>query len=89
MSAETIVHGATCTWWDSIDKAEQQDGMPCCPKCRGVLYECAQAEWDEELGAHDRENPGYKVLMLWARSRCFASFRALRHAWATKKGRHG
>lgn len=73
-----IVYGITCTWWGSIALAEEAvaDGPPCCPVCRGRLWEVAtRADWDvsaQEAEADDRD--GYVAFLEWIEGRCFRSW---------------
>lgn len=75
MKDERIVYGAMCMWWDSIEKAAQlKNGLPCCPHCRGVLYEVASEEvWMDGVKKHAISKPGYVEFIQWMRGRCFAS----------------
>lgn len=72
-----IVYGAGCTWWDSIDKVKTTpSGLPCCPKCGGVLLEVENEEvWWSGAEDYERESvPGYKTFLVWSRGRCFRTF---------------
>jgi len=67
-----IVYGATCTWWDSIDKVAATDsGLPCCPHCRGVLFESSNDDWEAQTMKHNEKHPGYKEFIAWSRGKCF------------------
>jgi hypothetical protein len=69
-----IVYGATCVWWDSIDKAAYglRTGLPVCPHCGSVLFEVENIEvWNELIEKADEKEPGYKELLEWMRGRCF------------------
>ena len=48
MKDTRIAYGATCTWWGAIQEvATTGSGLPCCPHCRGVLFEApSMAEWE-------------------------------------------
>lgn len=76
--AGRIVYGARCTWWDSITKAGQlpDSGLPCCPHCRGVLFEVPNdVAWWASVAEHDQDNPGYRQLIEWSRGKCFTDWR--------------
>lgn len=79
--SERIAYGATCTWWDSIDKVHTTGtGLPCCPRCHGVLYEVAdEATWWKAADRYAEEHgeDGYRAMMEWARGRCFPAFAVL------------
>ena len=84
-----IVYGAMCTWWDSIDKAGTTGPhkMPCCPHCRGMLFECPnEAGWNELIERFSLEHAGYKDYITWARGRCFKNWDAARRQYRTEKG---
>lgn len=72
MSDHRIVYGATCSWWDSIDKAGRTaGGLPGCPRCHGPLYEMTDGEWwvgvDRKVEVDD---PLYREFIEWLRGRC-------------------
>lgn len=87
--ATKIVFGARCAWWDSIDKAAtiktpSGHGLPCCPHCRGVLFEIEPAKWFDGLRQYATIEPGYEAMMLWSRGRCFATMASLRAAYGSR-----
>lgn len=69
----TVVFGAGCTWWDTIDKAGKNAvGMPVCPHCSSVLYELpTMKDWYDRVDAHDKQEPGYREFINWLRGQCF------------------
>lgn len=72
-----IVYGATCAWWDSIDKVSKTPGgLPCCPHCGGVLFEMPTEEaWWRSVDTHERNgHPGYRWFITWLRGKCFGGF---------------
>lgn len=80
-----IVYGAGCLWWDSIEKAVV-DGVPRCPHCHGVLYECESPQkWfanaDKYADEHKGDFPGYSNFIRWLRGRCFATLAEARATW--------
>lgn len=80
-----IVYGATCTWWDSIHKIGLRSSLPCCPKCRGMLFEMnSEKIWWKNVEAHESAgNPGYRKLIEWARGKCFRDMKELTAAYAS------
>jgi hypothetical protein len=89
-----IVNGARCTWWDSIDKASSiprqpgEPGLPCCPHCRGVLFQY-DSEGDFFRGVAEYEaagHLGYGKMLEWARGKCFRNLTAMAAAYKTATG---
>jgi hypothetical protein len=73
-----IVYGANCSWWDSIDKigrivTPRGATLPCCPCCRGMLFEMpSQKEWWEAVALYERRgHPDYRAFIEWLRGQCF------------------
>lgn len=82
--ANRIVYGATCAWWDGIDKvAKHSSGLPCCPHCKGVLYETNEASWWQGVDRHQVEinDPHYRAYVEWSRGQCFPNYRESRAAF--------
>jgi hypothetical protein len=89
-----FVYGASCTWWDSIDKVGKltrtvlgrEASVPCCPNCSSVLYEVAdESHMMQGLDDYDAKHPGYKAMFLWARGKCFRDWTELRAAYEKEK----
>lgn len=83
-----IPYGASCTWWDSIDKVGTKESagghkLPCCPHCRGMLFEMSTPEeWFEGVDRYDASgHPGYRAMIEWARGKCFPGLTALKAAY--------
>lgn len=68
-----IVYGVSCVWWDSIDKVSKNEvGLPCCPHCKGVLFQIEEAEWDIAIKKYEQSgHPGYIDFLTWLRGKCF------------------
>ena len=69
-----VVYGATCTWWDTIDKVGRtKSGLPGCPICAGVLFEMKdEDEWWRLVYQFEADGyPGYSDRIQWARGKCF------------------
>jgi hypothetical protein len=82
---ERIVYGATCVWWDSIDKVGRKESadrvfgpLPCCPFCGGVLFELDnEAQWFAQVDAYEAKgHPGYRKFIEWQRGKCFPTHAA-------------
>lgn len=99
-----VVYGATCSWWETIDQVATRSipgdpdaaGLPCCPHCRGVLYEVeSEAVWlGPALDQYEAAGrPGYRAMIEWGRGKCFRAERpgerpmdALRRAYEAETG---
>ncbi len=69
-----IVYGAKCTWWDDIRNSGTLGGetnLPCCPYCRGVLFQMDAVAWWKNVDCRDKDNPAYRKTVEWARGKCF------------------
>ena len=88
-----LVYGASCSWWDSIDKVGRTGGptsIPCCPHCGGVLYEMENEErWWRSVESYSRENsePGYRKFVEWSRGKCFETWVEAKAAYAAEENR--
>ncbi len=86
MSDSRIVYGLSCTWWDDIGNAGKhpRSGLPCCPHCKGMLFELANPEqWWSGVDTYakatgDKEYPG---LIKWMKGRCFADLYSAKKAY--------
>ena len=80
--SNTVAYGVTCTWWEDKEKVGlSPEGLPCCPHCKGALYEMSQAEWDHGIAMHTAASPGYTEFMAWARGQCFADYATAQKAY--------
>lgn len=68
-----VVYGAQCTWWDDIDKVGNNGVLPCCPHCKGMLFQMeSPGEWFRFVDEHERDGfPGYRAFIEWVRGKCF------------------
>lgn len=83
---KTVVYGARCVWWDTIDKAATlPGGLPCCPHCKSVLFEMDLGTWWKGIDHHAASNPGYREMMMWSQSKCFRDMKALEAAYQTER----
>lgn len=83
-----IVYGARCSWWDSIDKVGNRDGIPCCPHCLNVLFEMSSIdEWQQGVDKYNLTHTGYAELVAWARGKCFPSFSKAAQAYRAETGK--
>lgn len=74
MTDRRIAYGARCTWWDSVTEAKQlPSGVPCCPHCRGVLFEVPSEDlWWQQVDEYAASTtPGYRQFIEWVRGKCF------------------
>ena len=84
--SELIVYGVVCMWWDSIDKAASlPSGLPCCPHCKGVLFEMPRRRWFKSIDEHEANgNPGYRAMWDWARGKHFRTYQEMVEAYAMR-----
>lgn len=97
MDADTdtrIAYGSRCTWWDGIEKVETIEAgsghrLPCCPHCRGMLFEIPTPEmwWDGVVKYEAAGHAGYRAFMEWAKGKCFPNIKAAKAAYEAKPGR--
>ena len=67
-----IVYGVGCCWWESVDKAGSNGGLPCCPHCGSMLFEMHSPQWWEGAAKHEKDgNPDYLNFIKWLRGKCF------------------
>lgn len=87
-----IAYGAGCLWWGPIQAVGVTvGGLPCCPQCRGLLFEMdseavflAAAKRYEE----DQARPGYVTFIRWLKGRCFKTQAAAEAAYAADTETH-
>lgn len=55
-----IFYGANCTFWtddekelSSIPESGPKEGLPCCPHCKGVLFQIEKREWEESAEQYE------------------------------------
>jgi hypothetical protein len=78
MKDTRVAYGAQCTWWDDIDKVGVMNGgLPCCPKCKGVLMEVESPEiWWKGVDAYEAKGfKGYREFVEWGRGKCYKHFK--------------
>jgi hypothetical protein len=87
-----IVYGANCAWWDGIEKIGRIETviqgrpatLPCCPHCRGMLFEFATAgDWWRQVDKYTKESgdTGYRAFVEWWRGKHFKNFDEARAAY--------
>ena len=82
-----IAYGARCTWWDDKAKVGQLgSGLPCCPKCNGVLFELEEEKFNNipdgfDMGGLFRNAEEYKQFLAWDRGKCFPNFEIAVDTW--------
>jgi len=73
-----IAYGMACSWWDSISRVGVigPRGLPCCPYCRGLLFEHPDeaTHWALVTAyAEKMQEPHYVEFIKWLRGKCFLS----------------
>lgn len=91
---ERVVYGARCVWWDGIEKvgkitASNGASLPCCPHCRGMLFEIpTPTEWWASVEKHQKNgHPGYREFVEWLKGKCFPTIDAAKATYEAKPGR--
>lgn len=58
--------------------ANVEMALPCCPNCRGMLFECRdRAEFDAGAAKYEAAgHPGYASFMRWLEGKCYPSIEA-------------
>jgi len=85
MSDSLIAYGARCTWWDAKSQVGvHPSGLPCCPHCKGVLFETSEADWwaGAVKYAETENNRDYVKFLEWSRGRCYQNIDAALAAYA-------
>jgi len=87
MSEDTrYVYGAGCMFSGPIQRVgTTQSGLPCCPHCKGVLFETdTEEKWWEMVRSYAQKtrDESYEPMWCWATGRCFATLESLRSAYA-------
>jgi hypothetical protein len=85
---QRIVYGARCMWWGPIQEVDKlPSGLPCCPHCKGVLFEVPnEREWWATVDAHESiGNVGYRGFVEWLRDHHFFNIEEARQAYEEAK----
>jgi uncharacterized protein YbaR (Trm112 family) len=67
-----FTYGAMCSWRGPISKVQKTyNGLPCCPYCRGPLYEIDSIEkWTDQIEAFESSGHlGYTPFQQWLSNR--------------------
>lgn len=88
-----IAYGARCTWWNSIYEIGTVEGnggvsLPCCPHCRGPLFEVpSELEWWSQVKRHDENvRVNYVQFIEWLRGRCYRTLDDALRDWRAETG---
>lgn len=78
-----IVYGALCIWWDGIEKVGRNGVLPCCPHCKGVLFEMnSPKQWWDGVEAHEANgHPGYRDFIEWLKGKCYPTTHEAKKAY--------
>ena len=74
---DLVIHGATCTWWGSLNQTSQLvSGMPCCPYCNGVLLQVEKPVWFKAAREYAlaKKDKHYLDFITWLRGKQCISF---------------
>lgn len=66
----------------------QAPGLPCCPKCRGLLLEVPTLDaWMDNVDKHEANgHPGYRAFLEWQRGKCFKTMPEAKAAYTAETG---
>lgn len=84
-----VAYGAMCTWWGTIyETARHPAGLPCCPKCHGMLFEMPnEPEFLEMASRYEADgHPGYLDMIRWTKGRCFPTMAEMEAAYLMSRG---
>lgn len=87
---DRIVYGVRCFWWEGIENVSSRGGLPCCPHCKGMLFEMASPKewWDGVEKFETSGHPGYRAFVEWSKGKHFANIAAAVAAYNAKPGRN-
>jgi hypothetical protein len=74
---DLVIHGATCTWWGSLNQISQlASGVPCCPYCDGVLRQIEKPEWFKAAREYAlaKKDKHYLDFIAWLRGKQCITF---------------
>ena len=65
------------------DVSAKPSGLPCCPRCGGVLVEVeSETAWWASVDEHEAAgHPGYREFVEWLRGRCYRTMDAAQGAF--------
>ncbi len=84
MMDERIAYGFRCSWWGPIQEVgSKPNGLPCCPRCEGMLLEVSSAQvwWD---GVDDQVSFGdteYRAFIEWLQGKCYPNLMKARETF--------
>lgn len=85
-----MVYGARCGWWGTIQEiGRHSSGLPCCPVCKGVLFELPNMEdWWAGVDKYEAAgHPGYRAFVEWTKGKHYPSFKDAAAAYTVETGK--
>lgn len=78
-----VVYGMNCRWWDGIENiGHREGGLPCCPHCRGVLFQMDIDDWWKAVTKYEEAgHPGYRAFIEWLKGKCFRTWNEAKAAY--------
>lgn len=87
-----------CTYWTddwsklsstgtSIGRFSEKPmpGIPCCPNCGAVGFQCFVDEWNKSVEEYDKKEPGYAQFIADMKENCQGRGITTLDAWAERK----
>jgi hypothetical protein len=89
---DRVAYGVLCAWWDDVANVGKHavTGLPCCPHCKGLLYEMPRAEWETATklyAASSADLAEYPDFVAWLKGKCFPNYNYAKQAYAVHKKR--
>lgn len=100
------VYGAVCSWSGPIEKVGllpakdisipgrkepiKSQGLPCCPYCKGVLFQMDESEWWQGVDAYERKGAtNYRAFIEWKEriGKCFRNALQAKEAFEAETGK--
>jgi len=82
-----------CFWHGRIEATGRTGkcgmGIPCCPHCGSVLYQCSQRKWEEGTKAYEQQgHVNYIAFMAWteAQGKCWPTIDAAAQEFTATTG---
>lgn len=83
--SDLVAYGARCSWWGDRDEAGTKEiegsKLPCCPFCKGMLFQMPVERWKKAVANRAEYERGYHDLIGFMKGKCFPTIEAARDAY--------